>query len=106
LLIYYYNFISKTSEQNKKISNFSNKDKLKTEKNSWGYEDYINYDVCICGNDIVRILLAIKKYSNINIDVVKSKISNKVDWYRKNCKENYIRQFGDKSIDVFKVYSR
>lgn len=81
----------------------SYKEKLKTEKNSWGYEDYINYDICICGNDIIPILLTIKKYSNIDIDEVKKKVNNKVYWYRKNYKEDYIRQFGDKDIDIFEI---
>lgn len=81
----------------------SYKEKLKTEKNSWGCEDYINYDICICGNDIIQILLAIKKYSNIDIDKVKKKIKNKINWYRENCKEDYIRQFGDKDIDIFEI---
>lgn len=84
----------------------SYKEKLKTERDNWGFEKYINYDICICGNDIIPIVLAIKKYSNINIDVVKRKINSKVDWYRENCQEDYIRQFGDKKIDIFEIYGR
>lgn len=26
--------------------------------------------------------------------------------YRENCKDDYIRQFGDKEIDIFELYSR
>ena len=74
---------------------------MKSEKNSWGYEKFVNYDICICGNDIIPIVLAIKKYSNINIDKVKQKIQDKVNWYRENCREDYIRQFGDREIDIF-----
>ena len=79
----------------------SYKEKLKSEKNSWGYEKFVNYDICICGNDIIPIVLAIKKYSNLDIDNVKQKIQNKVNWYRENCKDDYIRQFGDREIDIF-----
>ena len=82
----------------------SYKEKLRTEKNSWGHEDFINYDICICGNDIVPIVLAIKKYSNLDINNVKQKIQDKVNWYRENCKEDYIRQFGDKDIDIFDFF--
>ena len=52
----------------------SYKEKLKKEKASYGREYIVNYDVCICGNDIIPILLAIEKNSNINIDKVKEKI--------------------------------
>lgn len=45
--------------------------------------------------------MAIKKYSNLDIDNVKQKIQNKVNWYRENCKDDYIRQFGDREIDIF-----
>ena len=79
----------------------SYKEKLRCEKNHWGFEDFINYDICICGNDIIPILLYIEKYSNISIDNVKQKIQDKVEWYRENCKEDYIRQFGNEDIDIF-----
>ena len=82
----------------------SYKEKLRCEKNRWGFEDFINYDICICGNDIVPIVLAIKKYSNLDIDSVKQKIQNKVNWYRENCKDDYIRQFGDREIDIFELW--
>lgn len=82
----------------------SYKEKLKTEKNSWGHEIYINNDISICGNDIVPIVLAIKKYSNLDINHVKQKIQDKVNWYRENCKDDYIRQFGNKDIDIFDFF--
>lgn len=43
---------------------------------------------------------------NIKLDEVKNKINDKLDWYRENCKDDYIRQFGDKEIDIFELYSR
>ena len=82
----------------------SYKEKLRKEKNSWGHENFANYDICVCGNDIVPIVLAIKKYSNIDIDNVKQKIQDKVNWYRENCKDDYIRQFGDRHIDIFNFF--
>ena len=51
-------------------------EKLKVEKGWLGLDEIVNYDVCICGNDIIPILLAIKKYSNIDINKVKMKIKS------------------------------
>lgn len=79
-------------------------EKLKVKKGWLGLDEIVNYDVCICGNDIIPILLAIKKYSNIDINKVKMKINDKLDWYRKNCRDDYMRQFGDKDIDIFELY--
>ena len=82
----------------------SYKEKLKKEKASYGREYFVNYDVCICGNDIIPILLAIEKNSNINIDKVKEKIYYKVSWYKENCKDEYTREFGNRDIDIFEEY--
>lgn len=82
----------------------SYKEKLQYEKNRYGFEDIKYFDICICGNDIITILLAIQKYSNINIDDVKRKIYDKVAWLKENYKEEYIRHFGDRDIDIFEEY--
>lgn len=79
-------------------------EKLKIEKDFLGFDSYVNYDIVVCGNDIIPILLAIKKYSNVDIDKVKRKVNDKVAWYRENCKDDYIRKFGDKDIDIFELY--
>lgn len=84
----------------------SYKEKLRMEKNLFGSLDYVNYDLCICGNDIIPIVLAAQKYSNVDIQEVRNKINAKVTWYRENCKEDYIRQFGDKDIDIFEFYKK
>ena len=84
----------------------SYKEKLKKEKASYGREYFVNYDVCICGNDIIPILLAIEKNSNINIDKVKEKIYYKVSWYKENCKDEYTREFGNRDIDIFEEYKK
>lgn len=82
----------------------SYKEKLKIEKDLLGFDTYVNYDIVVCGNDIIPILLSIKKYSNVDLDKVKRKVNDKVDWYREKYKDDYIRQFGDKEIDIFEVY--
>ncbi len=82
----------------------SYKEKLETKESKFGYKDYTNYDICICGNDIIPITLKVEKYSNISIKKVKNKIQNKLEWYKENCRNDYIRQFGDKDIDIFEYY--
>ena len=84
----------------------SYKEKLKKEKTSYGRERIVNYDICICGNDIIPILLAIEKNYNINIDKVKEKIYYKVSWYKENCKDEYTREFGNRDIDIFEEYKK
>ena len=44
----------------------SYREKLRTELNRWGFENVVNYDVRICGNDIVNIVLAAEKYSGFD----------------------------------------
>lgn len=75
-------------------------------KNSFGAYDYINYDICICGNDIIPVVLGVEKYSNININEIKLQIEDKIEWYRKEYNEDYIRMFGSKKIDIFKMVSK
>ena len=84
----------------------SYKEKLRKEKSDWGFEDFVNYDICVCGNYIVPIVLAIKKYSSIDINNVKQKIQDKVNWYREHCNDDYIRQFGDRDIDIFDFFEK
>lgn len=82
----------------------SYKEKLREEKTSWGSTDYANYDICICGNSIIPIILAAEKYSNIDISELKKQIEEKRVWYKEHCKDDYIRQFGDKDVDLIEYY--
>ena len=84
----------------------SYKEKLKFEKNRFGFLDYADYDLCICGNSIIPILFAIEKNSKIDINSVKEKIYDKVNWYKKNCKEDYLRQFNSNNVDIFEYYKK
>ena len=79
-------------------------EKLKSEKNELGFEDYINYDLVVCGNDIVRILLAIEKNSKVDIEHIKEKIYDKFYWWKDNCSDDYKRCFGEKEVDVFEIF--
>jgi len=80
----------------------SYKEKLKTKETEWGTMDYINYDIAVCGNSIIPILLYIEKYSNFNIDKVKEQIYGKIRWLKENCEYEYNQFFGNEEIDIFK----
>ncbi len=82
----------------------SYKEKLKTEKSEWGSFYYINYDIAVCGSDIVPILLYIEKYSNLNIDKIKGQIYDKVKWFYDNFGDMYSINFPKDNIDIFEYY--
>ena len=77
---------------------------LKKEEVMRGYFRYVNYDMCICGNGIIPIVLAAEKYSGYDIAEIKKQIEEKRSWYKANCYEDYYRQFGDKDVDLFEWY--
>ena len=70
----------------------------------WGTTDFDDYDVAICGNSIVPIVLAIEEHSDADTTEVRKKIQEKVLWYKENCADDYERCFGDELIDVFEHY--
>ena len=71
----------------------------------WGY-DYENYDISICGNSIIPILLAAEKNSNFNIDEIKEQIEQKRIWYKKHCTDDYEQQFGKDDVDLFEYWKK
>ena len=56
---------------------------IKKQKDRLGFDDYYNYDICICGNDILKVLFEIEKYS---------KIDNYVEYNRNAIKEMYLQK--------------
>lgn len=66
--------------------------------------DYINYDIAVCGNSIIPILLYIEKYSDFNINKVKEQIYDKIRWLKENCEYEYNQFFGNEEIDIFEYY--
>ena len=64
----------------------------------------MNYDICICGNSIVPILLYIEKYSDFNIDKIKEKIYGKIKWLKENYENEYNQFFANKDTDIFQYY--
>ena len=55
---------------------------------------------------IIPILFAIEENSKIDINGVKEKIYEKVNWYKTHYKEDYIRQFGNEDVDIFEYYKK
>lgn len=80
-------------------------DKLKIEKTDYGTENCNNYDICVCGGDIIPILFEIEKNSKIDTTIARNKITEKFEWWKKNEKEDYKSWFKDKDVDdIFKYY--
>lgn len=77
---------------------------LRKDQITAGYFDYVNDDVCICGNDIIPVVLAAEKYSGYDIAEIKKQIEEKRIWYKENCYEDYYRQFGDEDVDLIEKY--
>ena len=83
----------------------SYKEPLQAEKNSWGHIKYTNYDVCVCGNDIVDIVLAAEKYSGFDTTEVRTEIEKKRVWLRDNEPEEYARAVGEDE-DIFTLWKK
>lgn len=81
----------------------SYKEKLRKEKGSWGIEDYVNYDVSICGNSIIPIVLAAEKNSGIDISEVKKLIEEKRLWLLENHPEEVPEEA--KNCDLFTYWN-
>ena len=81
----------------------SYKEQLKCETDSWGFKNYVNYDVCVCGNDIVDMVLAAEKYSGFDITEVRAGIEEKRVWLRDNEPEYYVGFVGEDK-DIFTLW--
>lgn len=73
----------------------SYKEKLEEETDKWGFTDFVNYDVCLCGNDIIDVVLAAEKYSTCDTASVRCGIEEKRIWLRDNEPEEYARAVGE-----------
>lgn len=70
-----------------------------------GYESCKNWDICVSGGDIIKIILAVEKYSKIDVTKVKEKVNKKIRWFKENYKEEYVQALGDRDIkDIFEYY--
>ncbi len=77
---------------------------LSYKKLSWCDEyDIEDYDICVCGNDIINLVLAAEKYSNYDTSKIRRKIEEKRIWLRDNEPEYYSSYVGEDK-DIFKVW--
>ena len=80
----------------------SYKEKLKKEIDKFGFEDYINYDVCVCGNDIVDIALYAEKYSSLDISHIREGIKEKCAWLKENEPDFYKEHVQNYEPELFR----
>ena len=78
-------------------------EKLRSEIGRWGSRDIVNYDVCICGNEIIDIVLAAEKYSGFDTTEVRKKIEEKRVWLRDNEPDFYAWAVGE-DRDIFDLW--
>ena len=79
--------------------------KLHLKNTQWGYVDIVDYDICICGNDIIDIVLAAEKYSGIDTSSVRARIEEKRIWLRDNEPDEYQMAVGE-DTDIFTLWIR
>lgn len=73
------------------------------ETDKYGITDFKNYDVCVCGNDIVNIVLWIEKYSDIDTTEIRKQIEAKRIWLRDNEKD-YYEETVKEDKDIFELW--
>ena len=77
--------------------------KLSEKITEWGYVSVGDYDVCVCGNDIVDIVVAAEKYSGFDTAEVRTEIEKKRVWLRDHEPEYYARAVGEDK-DIFEIF--
>lgn len=65
--------------------------------------DIEDYDVCVCGNDIVNIVLAAEKYSGFDTSEVRAEIEKKRVWLRDN-EPDYYKECRLEDRDIFEQW--
>lgn len=83
----------------------SYKEKLVPEVGRWGFLEYTNYDIAVCGNSIVPIVLAAEKYSGFDATEIRKQIEDKRIWFRDNQPDDYKHEVGFDE-DIFDHYIR
>ena len=59
----------------------------------------------MCGGDIIKVLFAIEKNSDIDTTEIRNKIKEKLEWWKENEKEDYIRWSNNREVkDIFEYY--
>lgn len=81
--------------------------KIEEIKDEYGGEELRYFDFIICGGNIIKVLLAIEKNSDIDTTEVRNKIKEKFKWWKENEQDDYKRSFEGKEIDdIFMYYEK
>ena len=81
--------------------------KIEGIKGKYSNDEVRNFDFFICGGDIIKVLFAIEKNSDIDTTKIRNKIKEKFEWWKENEQEDYKRSFGGKKIDdIFEYYEK
>lgn len=78
--------------------------KITHEPNDFDYEGFPDYDICVSGSSIFKILLAAEKYSNYDISDIRKHVEEKQRWYKENHPEEYRYSFRGDDTDWFEKY--
>lgn len=79
--------------------------KIEIVKGKYGNDEVRNFDFMICGVDLIKVLFAIEKNSNIDTTEVREKIKEKFEWWKKNEVDAYKSFFGGMDVkDIFEYY--
>lgn len=76
---------------------------LKEVTSHWEVKNIEDYDVCVCGNDIVNIVLAAEKYSDFDTSEVRAEIEKKRVWLRDN-EPDYYKECRLEDRDIFEQW--
>ena len=76
---------------------------LKEVKSQWGFKAYEDYDICVCGNEIVDIVCAAEKYSGFDTSKVRAEIEKKRIWLRDN-EQDYYKRYPLEDRDIFEQW--
>ena len=76
---------------------------ISQQTDKYGFTNFTDYDVCVCGNDIVDIVLWVEKYSGIDTTEVRKEIEKKRVWLRDN-EEEYYQEFVKEDKDIFELW--
>lgn len=76
-------------------------------KGKYGNDEVRYFDFFICGGDIIKVLFAIEKNSDIDTTEIRNKIKEKFEWWKTNEQNDYRRSFRGKEIeDIFEYYEK
>ena len=81
--------------------------KIEKIKGKYGNDEVRYFDFFISGGDIIKVLFAIEKNSDIDTTEIRNKIKEKFEWWKTNEQNDYRRSFRGKEIeDIFEYYEK